>query len=313
VLTGCFWLSVEHPIADDLRLPEGARASSQTELRLLDFAFSPNTLPDVREAIKVRCVTWTFRRHEVISHTQKELAEGVFVLLDGVVQAQLSDGIVGLTTAEESPAAVGLDVPLERGAVFSNLVSVKKVKQREAADEKKHAPPPKGVGVAKRNDVSTQHLLPRATLLLPLRFRLADVWHVAVAQGTRVASISVATESASALWIPAALFEFAHDPHSLKDVGVAAGAVEASSDEDSEDAEVAEDEEDRVDRDDSVFHQANAAGLAEVNRRLDAQQQTLDELKRLLLVLQPAGVQQTRDPEHVRLPEAVPAVALVSL
>jgi len=268
-----------HPVAHDLHLKEGTRESAQSELALLDFAFSPLTLPDVREAIKVRCVTRTFKRHDVIDHTQKDLAKGVFVLLDGVVQGQpaLSDTSTSLADAEQIPAAaaaaaVGADVPLQRGAVFSNMASVKKVKAI-TSEEKKSVYSPKGVGVDTHGD------------------------------GVRVTSISVATETASALWIPEDLFEFAHDPHSLKDVGVAGGEVEASSSEEDDDEEEDGGGEDRGGGS-SALQEANAHGLAQVNKRLDAQQQTLDELKQLLLALQPAGQPRPRFAKQDQVLEA---------
>jgi CRP-like cAMP-binding protein len=225
----------KHPVAEDLTLASDERIPTADELLSVDFACHPLTIADVRQAIKFRTIAKNFRNGDSLDQNEEALARGVFVLLHGRVSVETSD-IDG-----------GKKRVLKRGAVFSQLAAVHKVKKPTGDYGQTATPLGKGA-----------------------------------TDGVQVSTMKVTSATASCLWIDEDLFLFAHQGRALQ---VVDGTLAGSSDED----ESEDDEEDIA-----GTQQSHGDGLARVNARLDAQQQTLDELKALLLSLQPQAQAQAQ-------------------
>lgn len=208
--------SITHLLAGGL--PANARIPTTTELPMIDHAFSPSTLGDVRDAVKFRCVALDFKHKESVQSAEEGgmggLSGGVFVLLRGELKASIADNfssaavdVMSATKAKQEGLARGRANwgrlrahqkmqtrwrVLKPGTVFSAVGSVRKV--RELAPAPEDGKPGEVIG------------------------------HPA---GVHVREAVVASEGASALWLDGRLFDFAHDPNSLE---VTLGEEDAADD-----------------------------------------------------------------------------------
>ena len=214
-------------------LPSGARIPNTDELPMIDAAFSPLTLGDVRNAVRFRCVALDFQRNDGVWSTEEAasasasasaaaggggtvsaaggLGNGVYVLISGELSASLEeDSTSSDATAKQqqqqsiATVAARTRATITPGTVFSGLPAVKKVKAL-VSDGSKHA----------------KELLPHPA-------------------GVHVHDAVVVSEKASALWLDGRLFDFAHDPNSLEAMlgegGQDAGMESEEEEDDADDA-----------------------------------------------------------------------------
>lgn len=314
--------SISKLLAKDQEMFYGSfsRIPTVDELPMINAAFAPLTLPEVRDAVRFRCLAQDFtvgqnfdtskerarsqRASGVDPSSSQEsqpeaggsdhvggLLSGVFILLSGEIKATVADNIFTLL-ADETAA----DATRKAGTtVGGGAARWGKLRSRQRKGHTWRVLQPgavfsgtPAVKKVKKSDGDEKKGEPP---------------HAA---GLRISSAEVSSATATTLWLDLTLFEFAHEPSSMETTISAMDSDDESSD-DEHDNDIYQPEpttRSATGNDDAPSAQA----LADVHTRLDVQQQvlakqqsTLDEVKSLLqqVLQQQPPRQQELSPDTV--------------
>eukprot|EP01047_Picozoa_sp_COSAG01_P004319 COSAG01_NODE_142_length_24198_cov_8.924893_8_plen_504_part_00 len=261
-------ISTQYRLGDLMLTLEGCqpRVPLPVELCHLDAAFSRMTLPDVRESIRCRSVTCTFANGVSLGACNEALRTGVFVLLSGLMQ-----------------------VHIEAEKVETVASAATRLTQL-------HNPASGWSAITQQTAKAWQVLQPGAVFSFLQSVQKVEGTEPGKSRGgVWVQSAMVGSASCTVLWIPLALFDFAHEPTSMDDSVTARSEPGDGSDDSDDEVPIPSPRDVRVGP--PVDHEASAvrasvkapeghehwhAAIARLEARLDAQEQAMNARQDLM-------------------------------